>query len=1274
MVPLMDTGAISGFLSTEVLDRLAVHRGGGGQGETSTVEAAFVFFDITGFTPLAEALAKREGGVEELYQIISGIFGPIADTCLDAGGDVLYFAGDGVGVLFRVPDHATLSLTAQRAAHTALQAVSLVGMKTAMGLELRVRAALGCGEVRVAEVGGVNGRWILVADGEAVAQAAAADSLGAPGELTATPEAWSHLTSGFQSETVAGMHRVRLGNHPTPKVTPAIRELPDDLVGPANQYLSEALRHGLEAGTDAWLAELRLVTTVFVSLPDVRVGDDALQAALVICQQEMLRTDGAVHEVLGDKGIGFLCVFGAPPRSHGDDPGRAVEAAIRIQGSLTGIGLTSGIGVATGPVHCGIVGSARRRQYELYGASMALAARFMQATNGDGILVCERTREAARLRVSFGEAEAHELKGRAGHTLGYRPTALLQDRRTHTTAMIGRLDILADAGTRVIEGGEQNGTFLVQADAGMGKSMLFERILDDARKRGRRVLFGAADSMEERTMLYAMRSVVSDLLELSDLSGEEGRGHVTARLEADVPTLAHLAPLLNILLPLDYAETELTSQLTGGFRAENLNTLLLGLFTAASEREPILIALEDLHWMDAGAWSLAVKLVEVPRVLLLGTLRPMTSEPREFAILCEGEHRQLRSLEALGRAETARIVAQCLGVRDVSDAVLDEVFGRSEGIPFYSEEVAFALREAEALSFDNGRCDLGIEHASLQLPGTVTGVITGRIDRLAAPVQLSLKVASVLGRFFNIAMLMTVHPYTPAHAEAMDHANQLVRAALVVEAPEQPGRYFFRHALTHETTYGLLTPSQKVSLHKSAAAAIEVDFAADLTPYYARLVEHWLQAQDKAKAADYAGLAGQQALSVWANQAAIDFLDQALALDREVRGDQDIDIKWARWYRQKGDAYYSLAQNDIARGQYEQAYVMCGFPAPSFSWRTPIEVVKHIGNRYTTPAEPTPELRERCIAALQAFDNLSVICLWSGDRLGLVHVVFASDNLGVMGGPSAEASLARNMVGYSLLLAGLHTIAERDMRAAFAMAHDCNDLVAKTVTNVFLGLSMTLYGRVDEALPLLRTGWDLSREWGAGLWLHRADYMLGEALLVSARYEEAMPYFDSCAEVARAAEPHTTGFANATSVLCKLRLGASPAAFVAVLESEASGIPLVRNLRPYLMQLCVALGVAMEIYLRVGRYKDCYDLADEELGLVALGDDTYSYFRGSESHTQTALVLSALLERKMAGQLDGVDGVPDAAVLRKKLWRAVKDLKRGYKTFPAVEGRYRGCS
>jgi tetratricopeptide (TPR) repeat protein len=242
----------------------------------------------------------------------------------------------------------------------------------------------------------------------------------------------------------------------------------------------------------------------------------------------------------------------------------------------------------------------------------------------------------------------------------------------------------------------------------------------------------------------------------------------------------------------------------------------------------------------------------------------------------------------------------------------------------------------------------------------------------------------------------------------LGQVKELIAAQLVVE--EAVGLFRFRHALTRETTYGLLSYSQRRSLHRAVAEHLERRHVADLSPVYARLAHHWSLAEDSAKAMVAYGSAGEQSLGAYANEEAISFLSRALELDE--RGATDATkLERARWLKMLGDAHYSLAGHEKARAAYESALRAAGFGTPSGATGALGELSTHFFRRFTvrvTPRAPSKlggVERDRVLHAMQTVAELGAVLLWKGERTKCVESAFMHRNMADWG-PCGEAAAA----------------------------------------------------------------------------------------------------------------------------------------------------------------------------------------------------------------------------------------------------------------------------
>ncbi len=207
---------------------------------------------------------------------------------------------------------------------------------------------------------------------------------------------------------------------PTPRRAAAAIEPEGDpgQVRRLRRYVPPVALPRLDAGQGDWLAELRTTTVIFANVHgSTETTPDAierLQQVTEAAQRIVARFDGWLKEItIDDKGTTLVAAFGVPPFSHEDDPDRAVQAALGFQTEIRALGLTAGIGIATGPAFCGPVGNARRRDFVVLGQHVNLAARLMQASGRDVVLCDAQTRLGAHGQASFQRLPAYVLKGMA---------------------------------------------------------------------------------------------------------------------------------------------------------------------------------------------------------------------------------------------------------------------------------------------------------------------------------------------------------------------------------------------------------------------------------------------------------------------------------------------------------------------------------------------------------------------------------------------------------------------------------------------------------------------------------------------------------------------------------------------------------------------------------------------------------------------------------------------------------------------------------------------
>ncbi|MCX6022620.1 MAG: AAA family ATPase, partial [Chloroflexi bacterium] len=459
--------------------------------------------------------------------------------------------------------------------------------------------------------------------------------------------------------------------------------------------------------------------------------------------------------------------------------------------------------------------------------------------------------------------------------------------------------------------GESGGTAVLEGEAGIGKSRLLADLFQQADRLRVGVLPGSADPVERSTPYYAWRGVFSRLLDVTLLSDPAARWrHIQDLLEFE-PELQRLAPLLGPVLALDVPDNETTFQMTGQVRADNTREFLISLLQASANRSPKVLALEDAQWMDSASWALALAVSRRVRpLLLIVASRPLSdAEPPDFRRLVTAPDTRRIQLGMLSAEATAQLVRQRLGVTAAPESVEHLIYAKAGGHPFYSEELAGALLESGVVQVERGVAALAPGAGDIdqvQLPDSVSGVILSRIDRLSPQLQLTLKVASVIGRAFASHIVQDIHPIPTDRDRLFEYLTTLERLNwTMLEAAEPNVIYLFKHVITQEVAYNLMLYAQRRELHRAVAEWYEQTHAADLSPYYGLLAHHWSRAEDGVRAIAYLERAGELALHNFANQEAIALLSEALRWDAELGGQtppaSPVTVaQRARWERQLG--------------------------------------------------------------------------------------------------------------------------------------------------------------------------------------------------------------------------------------------------------------------------------------------------------------------------------------------------------------------------------------
>ncbi len=1076
--------------------------------------------DVSGFTPLAERLAEQGAqGAERLTEILDTFFG-CAIACIEAhGGDVARFAGDALLVIWPYSSENAIELATRRAAACALDLQSLLAATShSEGESLSMKIGLGAGSLAALHVGGFLNRWDFLISGLAFHQAFAALRQTEAGETAVSLQAWKHLQDDFRGRPRTGGVMLLEDGPREPQGPPRSPvHVGDEACEALRSYIPAAVTERLSAGHARWLGELRLATVLFVSLPELNYATplERVQKVMYDLQREVYRYEGAVNKLsVDEKGAALLAAFGLPPLAHEDDPRRGVAAALAMQKRLRELGMDCSLGASTGRVYCGAFGGQRRREYTLLGDVVNRAARLMQTAVGD-ILCDDASRQAAERHFHFESLPDVMLKGKASPLAVFRPIAPRGRATTARAELIGREQELARLRSELEQARNENvtHTVLIEGEPGVGKSRLLIEWLYRAEQEGAATFLGHGDSLETATLYFAWRPIFERLFEVDSLTPPAIAQRRIERRIGDFPDLAEWAPLLRAVLPVDLQDNDLTLHMTGRVRGENTRRLLVELLAAEARRRPLVVMLDDAQWLDSASWELVELAAQrgMPLLLVLG-MRPATSPlPEPLSRLLAMRHCTLLTLGPLSRSDAARLACRRLGVAELPPRAVSFIHRRAEGNPLFTEEMAFALRDAGQLEIVEGKCRLvegeqGLE--AFNLPDTLHGVVTSRLDRLAPSEQLTVKVASVIGRHFPYRTLQAVYPVEPDRPRLRDYLGAALRTQIIeVEIPEPELTYLFRSAVAREAAYQLLLYYQREQLHRAIATWRE-NAEPEIPPQaYGTLAYHWRNAREFARAVDYLERAGNFAIASGAYQEAVSFFREALELDAEGMLAVPASRR-AGWERRLGEAYLGLGRLAESREHLLTSLRLHNRPAPHSKVGLAASFVGHLAAQITgrrprasrrssrvTPsnASVSPSLdarnenqesaqeriqRETALEIAHAYEALAEIYYLSNQKALLVHALVANLHFARQAGPSPELAQAYANNCISAGLGGLHVLARRYARRAKAIAREVNDPAALGWVLEVTGLYALGVGQAKAALADLEEAIAISRRLG----------------------------------------------------------------------------------------------------------------------------------------------------------------------------------------------------
>ena len=1111
------------------------------------------------------------------------------------------------------------------------------------------------------------GRLLLAACPRCAAAAAPdanfCDACGSP----LSPHAWTGTIADNRQPTADR----RPPHAPSPNVTAAPAHDPDPSF-PLDRFIPRELLTKLTAASGA-TAERRVVTLLFCDLKgstafaeqlDPEEWTEIINGAFEQMVRPVYKYEGTVARLMGD---GLLAFFGAPI-AHEDDPRRAVLAGLAIVDGIrayraglppAAADLDVRVGINTGLVVVGAVGSDLRLEYSAIGDAINLAARMEQTAAPGTVRIAEDT-----YRLVAGQFEVEplgpvEVKGKARPVTAYqvlgramdagrrridthRPITRLVDRRAEWDALRGAFADLA-AG--------RGGIVFLTGDAGLGKSRLIDeataQLLPAHNPPGR--LYDAAAVSYETNQPYGLLTRL--LRRPLELAAGDTPETIRDRIAAAHDLLPD--PADRLVLEMLFGATGAESpDLTGEAFAHRLDEALDRLLTAATANGPLVLALDDLQWLDASSAEHIGRLFALTErlpVLFLCALRRDRAAPGWALKEAAGRdlpHRLIElTLRPLDPGDTRALLAELLGAIEPPDVVAAPLLEKAEGNPLFLEEVVHHLIErGDLIRGDDGAWAAAPGYGGATLPGSIQALLTARIDRLMEDTRRTLQVAAVIGRFFPRSPLAALVDRPDALERQLLDLQRMELIREVSRVPE-PG-YLFNHPLTHEATYNTILLKQRRQMHRRVAEVIE-SLRGDNSPSATApvLAHHFLEGDAPERALPYLQMAAADALRLHATVEAIAFYDRALPIARDTAAGAPHLAAIAAARGRALELQSRFHEADAAYAEMEQLSLERNDPALE------LEMVLARGKlraNVTPLHDPVAgrALMERAMALAEQTGNrvAEVRILWNlvnigrfqnqfddaiarGERgvalareLGLEEeLAYLLNDLGDTYGPSGQVDRAIAMLdeaqSHWRALGNLPMLADSLTSGAvyrsitgdfqqglelveesFALTSRISNIWGEAYSQNIRGLILCQMGELDRGLSDLATGIEKCRIAGFIGGEMLASAFLARILLELGDAEGAIARARAGLDAGRELVPHFAGMCIGCIVSAEVRLGNLDAA--AAIHND----PLLhQEERQIFIEYDVALA-GIELALATGRTNDALRLADEAvMNMEALG-------------------------------------------------------------------------
>ena len=860
-----------------------------------------------------------------------------------------------------------------------------------------------------------------------------------------------------------------------------------------------------------------------------------------ILMDEIHRYEGTVNQFRGD---GVMALFGSP-LAHEDHAQRACFASLGIQRAMKdytrdmragfGIEFKMRVGLDTGLVVVGSIGDDLRMDYTADGDTANLASRMESLAEPDTVLVSGNTYKLAKNYFEFESRGRVQVKGKEAPQEAYvllRPsevgTRIAASAAKGLTRFVGRkreFEAVKEAFEKAASG--QGQVVGVVGEAGVGKSrLLFE--LRHALPRGEYTFIEGhclhyGGSMPYLPILDVFRSFVGVK------EGEQEsviRKKMKERILGMDENLRNVIPPFQELLSLK-PDDEQYAKLEPKQKREKTFEAIRDLLIRGSQERPIVLAIEDLHWIDKTSEEFLDYMIGwLPntRILLILLYRPEYTH----AWGSKSYYGKI-GVDQLSAGTSAELVRAILEGGEVMPELRDMILGRAAGNPFFMEELTHSLLENGSILKQEDRYVLSAKPSDIRVPDTIQGIIAARMDRLEEGLKRIMQVASVIGREFAFRILQAI---TEMKEDLKSNLLNLQGLEFIYEKSLFPElEYIFRHALTQEVAYNSLLVKRRNEIHEKIARAIEELYAERLEEFFEMLAYHYSRSENVSKAGRYLKLSGDKAKGNFSLSESFRFYREAVNLLRDQPETRDnsrvrLDILQAMAYpmmmlgHPDGSLEFLEEGENLARDlgdRTAQAQLQTSIGIYYLtSGGDPVKGREYIErglgeSELTDDVEIIVPATADLIASYLVEGNYSRICLVSPKVIDLIEKTRTEHEL--FGRPSNQYSNMHGYYGMSLGAIGRFAEGERLLEKGLSFARDINNIISIAMVEMLSGAFYWFKGDAENQVKHYRSSIDYLEKSQLRIFLGIVWAWLGLGYLYSGRTDTALQCADKGLEM-----------------------------------------------------------------------------------------------------------------------------------------------------------------